>query len=525
MSDFGCVGAGCATAALTPASARSTVLHWPPSSNRPGSPPTERHVSSGEVPPSRSDELEYEGRLAIEVLVVWRGDVLSATHVAAPAAVFVGDAGACDIALPAELVGAGRRCVAVSTSGDVCAVLPAGTHAWLTLPDGSTRSYGEPRAPLALDGSAEPAERLLPLPLGYRAHLCFADLEIQVATVRLGRPCRRVPRIDASLLAALGLSTLTVASAMAVLSRFAPAPGLNRDERAEIARLRVLRTYLTAASERTVEPRPDRRSDSARAAAARPRPRSPAPTESAPGDAELDTEPVAPVEATLALGTVATPAPDPVERRARVREAQRFGIIGLLDWPELNDPKYKYERHLGGEELALMQRLFNPDQKPLDDGPGGLNLSSTGIGGGGKANAIALGALRTADEGRGGGLDRSPGAALEPGAHTARGPSLQRPESVVSDPLAAASIRRAVHAERAALLACYSNAPGIPANAMGAMVRFVVRGDGQLEQVRATDPSLSEDVSRCIERVFLGLTVPNPVARPVHVAYRVALDS
>jgi hypothetical protein len=40
-----------------------------------------------------------------------------------------------------------------------------------------------------------------------------------------------------------------------------------------------------------------------------------------------------------------------------------------------------------------------------------------------------------------------------------------------------------------------------------------------------TDPSLPANVNRCIERVFLGLIVPNPVSRPVQVAYRVVLDS
>jgi hypothetical protein len=137
---------------------------------------------------------------------------------------------------------------------------------------------------------------------------------------------------------------------------------------------------------------------------------------------------------------------------------------------------------------------------------------------------IALGAVGTAAGGEGGGLDRFREATLEPEAHTSRAPPQQRRESIVSDPLAAASIRRAVHAERTALRGCYAHAQGSGA-AMGAMVRFVVLGNGQIEQVSATDPALSAQVSRCIERVFLGLSVPNPVSRPVHVAYRVALDS
>ncbi|HTV25856.1 MAG TPA: hypothetical protein VMG12_44470 [Polyangiaceae bacterium] len=501
------------------------MLHWPPSpSRRP--PADERYELHGHGPPVRSHEVEHAGRLAIEVLILWGGDVLCASHVAAPAAVFVGDASDCDIALPAELLGAERRCVAVGSRGDVCAVLPAGAEAWLMLPDGTMRPCVDPGAPLERERS-EPIERLLPLPLGYRAQLCFAQLEIQVATVRLGRACRRRPRVDTSLSASLGLSALGVASVLAALSRLAPAPGLNHDERAETARLHVLRTYLAAATERAEPPRGDAHAEAARAAAATakaPALAAAAP-EPAPSDAAIDADPIASVEPALELGAAPATERDPIERRAQLQEAREFGIVGMLDWPELNDPKYKFERHLDSEEVALMQRLFNPDQKPLDDGPGGLSLSTTGIGGGGKANVVALGAVRTTGEGEGRGLERHPEGRLDAQLHTARAPSSHQPESISSDPLAAASIRRAVHAERAALRGCYSDARGTALMAMGALVRFVVRGDGQLEQVRATEPALPESVSRCIEHVFLGLSVPNPVARPVHVSYRVALDS
>jgi hypothetical protein len=180
-----------------------------------------------------------------------------------------------------------------------------------------------------------------------------------------------------------------------------------------------------------------------------------------------------------------------------------------------------------GEEVALMKQLFTPESAPFSDGPGGLELSSTGLGGGGRASVVALGAVRTADEGQGGGLDRFPPGNSLRDTHTARAPLPRQLESIDSDPLAAASIRRAVHAERAALRGCYTEAgtPGAPPLALGASVRFVVRGDGQIEQVRAADRALPASVSRCIERVFLGLSVPNPVSRPVHVTYRVALDS
>jgi hypothetical protein len=482
----------------------------------------------GAGPAPGSDEVEHAARIAVEVVVLWSGDVLGVSHFAAPGAVFVGNAGDCDVALPAELLGAERRCVAVSSRADVCVVLPAGAQGWLSLPGGSTRPLGEPMAALGGEPS-DAAERLLPLALGYRAHLCFANLEIQVATVRLGRRSRRTLGVDASVLVSLGLSAFTVASAMAVLSRLTPALGLAHDEQAQNAQLRLLRTYLAAAAERAVESRAE---EPSRAAAAAPLPRhtstrghqggSFAP-DGAPA-ADIEAEPAATAEPTLGLGATPQPARDPIERRRQLQEARSFGIIGMLDWPELKDPKLKFERHMSGEELALMQELFNPEFSPMADGPGGLALSGTGIGGGGKADAIALGAVRTVGEGEGAGLDQLPGAVLA--ARTLAAPPLRQHESIVSDPLAAASIRRAVHAQHARLRGCYADAPGSePALAMGTMVRFVVQGNGRFEQVRAAEPSLPAGVSHCIERVFLGLSVPNPVSRPVQVAYRIALGS
>lgn len=486
----------------------------------------QRYVLRGEGPPVSSDEVEHAARLAIEVRVSWDGDVLFVSHVAAPATVFVGDGSGCDVALPAELLGAERRCVAVSSRGDVCAVLAEDVRGWVTLPDGTTRPFDDPRAALA-HGPAEPAERLLPLPLGHRAHLCWASLEIQVASVPLGRRCPRSLDADVAPLAAFALCAVGIAGVLLLLSRLAPAPGLNHDERDQHRRVRLLRSYLGAAAQRAPD-RAELRTEAARTAIlTRPRRplREPAARDGASTGAELDTPPAPALDLGLALDAGTTPARVAIQRRAQIEEARRFGVIGMLDWPELNDPRLAYERQLDSGELALMQRLFNPDQKPIDDGPGGLNLSGTGIGGGGRANAIALGDVRTADEGQGGALDRFRGAALEPSRHVARPPAPEQPESVVSDPLAAASIRRAVRARRAALRGCYADAIGTPAGAAGALVRFVVRGNGQVEQVRATEHSLPDTVTRCIERVFLGLSVPNPVERPVHVAYRVALDS
>ena len=61
---------------------------------------------------------------------------------------------------------------------------------------------------------------------------------------------------------------------------------------------------------------------------------------------------------TLWLDGDALPAHDPVERRTQLREARKYGMIGLLDWPELKDPTLKYCRE--SFRFALLEARPSP---------------------------------------------------------------------------------------------------------------------------------------------------------------------
>jgi hypothetical protein len=513
------------------------VHHWPPSSDALTTRSPERYVLPGGGPAAASDELEHRTRLAIEVIVLWRGDVLSVAHLSPPGAFFVGgSSSACDVALPVELLGARRLCVAVGSRSEVSAVLPPQARGWLALPDGSLRPF----APSPMAPESEPSasgERLLPLGPGQRAHLCFEDLEIQVAPVAAGRAPggRRSLGFEGATLAYFGLSALSVAGVLSLLSLAVPPLGLNQDERAATEQLYVLQSYLTASAERSLKLEREAAEKAAQTSAAasprlaRPLPppaRSPAPRDDEEDEAAAQSasDPLLTVDSELALDAAATPT-EPGERRSQIKQARGFGMIGLFkdNFEALNDPQLKYRREMTGEEHALLQQLFNPDSAGHYDPPGGLALSGTGIGGGGQADEVALGAVRTVAKGEGGGLERFSQLGSPMGSHRPHPPQLRHGNGLVANGLPPALLRRSIGAQFSRLRACYEAALADgPTLAGRVVVDFVVLPDGHVDSVSAQSAELPAGVRSCIEGVFGSLQLPSLEA-PVHVAYPLEL--
>src|SRR6185295_16623344 len=87
-----------------------------------------------------------------------------------------------EVSLPTEWLGSERLCVAVGSRSEISAVLPAHARCWCRLPDGTTLPLQAGSDPAhTTDHPLSTTERLLPLGLGYRAHLCLGEIEIQVA--------------------------------------------------------------------------------------------------------------------------------------------------------------------------------------------------------------------------------------------------------------------------------------------------------------------------------------------------------
>ena len=501
---------------------------WPPRSHAcssGSSGPPQRYVLRGEGPPAAPDEVEQHARLAIEVIVSWCGDVLTVRHLSPPGAFFVGGSGSCcDLSLPVELLGSERQCIAVGSRSEVSAVLPAHARAWLTLPDGTTQSL-QPGSATALGATrSRSSDRLLPLGLGYRVHLCWGAIEIQVAPVAAGRaPAgRRSLGFEPAALAYFGLSSLSVAGIFALLSLLAPPLGVILDERAESERLYLLQSYLTASAERVEGLRAQAPQPSAPVvltAAVRRAARASAPPSALPSDelqAELSAaEPRAVVEDTEAAPRTAR------EHQEALVEARSFGMIDTLrkNMEALADPRIPFRRELDSESVATMQQLFHPDSSLGEEGPGGLALSGTGLRGGAEGNIIALGAVRTAGSGEGGELERFSRVGRFTGSYRPQPPPLGHGEHVVPDRLPSV-VRRTVNAHLVQLRRCYEEGlADNPTLTGGAIVHFTVHSDGHVDPVDTAGSALPARVRGCIESVFRGLSFPPPESSPAHVEY------
>lgn len=91
---------------------------------------------------------------------------------------------------------------------------------------------------------------------------------------------------------------------------------------------------------------------------------------------------------------------------------------------------------------------------------------------------------------------------------------------ITSDPLPTATIRRVLQPERGTLHRCFAQAYADTLLPASALLRFIVRHDGRVADVTASEPALPAVVLSCIEGVFYGLSFPNPELRPVQIAYR-----
>jgi hypothetical protein len=474
-------------------------------------------VLRGAGPPAPPEEIELAAVLALEAVVLWHGDVLAVRHLRLPGTCVVGGPrSSCDVSLPVELFGAEGQCVALGSRTEAFAVLPGHVRGWVTQLDGTTHAFE------AAAGAAQ-TERLLPLARGQRAHLCFGEIEVQVAAVAAGRAPAR-PRsfgFDADTLLYFGLSSLSIGGLVAALALLTPPLDLDGQERAAAERVALMRRYLSASLEREskrVQARP-----AAAAPAAPPATLSspaddldPPPRESAP-QASADAAP----DAEVLDGTPSSAQ----EREAQAKAARRFGMIGLLEsMKALYDPNLDvHRRELGGSELAAMQQMFEGESLGSGPGPSGLALSGTGLGGGGRANVVALGAVRTAGEGQGGDLDALTQAGHITGVQRPAAPRLRAETETAR--VAASEIRRTVNGSSAQLRACY--APGGPDTAIRvgtALLRFVVKPGGHVGDVDVSGSSAAAaHVRACVARVFNGLSFPDPGASALTVTYPLEL--
>ncbi|HVJ21064.1 MAG TPA: AgmX/PglI C-terminal domain-containing protein, partial [Polyangiaceae bacterium] len=234
--------------------------------------------------------------------------------------------------------------------------------------------------------------------------------------------------------------------------------------------------------------------------------------------------------------------PDPhIARQSALRDAQEFGMIGLLNSGASGDPNAptapwgREESMAKGAAPAAEAPPPAPaasapagnmwgDQIGDASGAGGLGLSGIGDGGGGKApEGIGLGNIGTLGTGAGNGTGQGFGSGHGRlgGSQKSKGPSVKMGAVTVNGRLPPEVIQRIVRQNFGRFRMCYEQ--GLqrnPAIEGRVGVRFVIDKLGAVTNVSNGGSDLPDSgVLSCVLSAFYGLGFPQPEAGIVTVNY------
>ena len=220
--------------------------------------------------------------------------------------------------------------------------------------------------------------------------------------------------------------------------------------------------------------------------------------------------------------------PDPhIARQAALKEAQEFGMIGLINVGAGGDPNaptapWGREESSGNDPLSARGNMWG-DAIGDAFGAGGLGLSGVGEGGGGRGEGIGLGNIGTLGHGAGTGTGQGfgNGHGRLGGAHQTKSPSLRQGATQVNGRLPPEVIQRIVRQNFGRFRLCYENGLRNNPNLQGRVaVRFVIGRDGAVSNVSNGGSDMPDGgVVSCVVRAFFGLSFPTPEGGIVTVTY------
>jgi hypothetical protein len=483
-------------------------------------------VKSG--PDVAPDEVELSHVPAVEVMILWGTNVLHVSHLTPPRNFYVGEEEgknfACDFFIPAEKIGTTRMPVVVGDRMSAAVVIPPGAKGFIEMP-------GQPR--LSVDEArqrAQPSSELagghqFALPAGAKARIEVDAFVFQVATVNAGKPIKKglSSGVDWAVFAYFGLSFASVGAFIGAMAFFVPPLGLTDDEEINQDQLYLIQQYLNAAAEREQEEKE---------------------TEQVSEDNADNKEGGTGTRAKGEEGSMGNPTskatnkryavqgpkdnPDPhIARAAALREAQEFGMIGLLNTGAAGDPNaptapWGRDTSLGTDEISARGNMWG-DEIGDAFGAGGLGLSGIGEGGGGRGEGIGLGSIGTLGHGAGTGTGQGFGSGHGRlgGSHKTRAPKVRMGQTTVSGRLPPEVIQRIVRQNYGRFRMCYEQGLSRNPNLEGRVqVRFVIGRDGSVSNVQNGGSDLPDSgVVSCVISAYYGLSFPQPEGGIVTVVY------
>ncbi|HSO30852.1 MAG TPA: AgmX/PglI C-terminal domain-containing protein [Labilithrix sp.] len=496
----------------------------------PNQPFTYSMIKSG--PDVHPDEVEGHAA-AVEVLVKWDTNTLHVSHESPPKTFFVGEEPGCDYFVPSEVLGTTRAPVVVARGVSAALVMLPRSSGTVEIPGQGTFTFHD----LIQAGRARPSAEMsgahefdLPTNAKAKMELEGSGLTFEISAVNAGKapPVGAFSSFEPAAYMFIGLSFLLHIGIVASMAFFMPKMNGDDSEAIDRDQLLLMQKMLNAAAEREQE--------------------------------EKKTEEVADNNADQKEGGTGTRAkgeegsmgnpntnavnkrygvqgpqdnPDPhLARQAAMKEAQEFGMIGLINVGAGGDPNaptapWGREESSGNDPLSARGNMWG-DAIGDAFGAGGLGLSGVGEGGGGRGEGIGLGNIGTLGHGAGTGTGQGfgNGHGRLGGAHQTKSPSLRQGATQVNGRLPPEVIQRIVRQNFGRFRLCYENGLRTNPNLQGRVaVKFVIDRAGAVSTASDGGSDLPDQgVVGCVVRGFGNLSFPQPEGGIVTVVYPIIFN-
>ena len=493
----------------------------------PSQPYTFSLMKSG--PEVHPDEVETHAA-AIEVIVKWDQNTLHVQHSSPPKSFYVGEE-ASDYFIPSEQLGTTRAPIVVARGGGATLIMLPRSSGTVEVPGQGTFTFedlissGRARSSSEMSGAHE-----YDLPTNAKAKMNLeGGLTFEVSNVNAGKspPVGAFSSFEPAAYMFIGLSFLLHIGIVASMAFFMPKMGNDDAEAIDRDQLLLMQKMLNAAAEREEEQKE---------------------TEQQPDQADQK-EGGTGTRAKGEEGSMGNPntkdtnkrygvqgpqdnADPHIARQAALKEAQEFGMIGLINVGAGGDPNaptapWGRDDSLGNDPLSARGNMWG-DAIGDAFGAGGLGLSGVGEGGGGHGEGIGLGNVGTLGHGAGTGTGQGfgNGHGRLTGAHQTKAPTLRQGATQVNGRLPPEVIQRIVRQNFGRFRLCYENGLRDNPTLSGRVsVKFVIDRSGAVSTAQDGGSELPDQgVISCVVRGFGNLSFPQPEGGIVTVVYPIIFN-
>lgn len=496
----------------------------------PSQPYTFSLVKSG--PDVHPDEVESHAA-AIEVIVKWDTNTLHVAHNSPPRSFYVGEEAGSDYFVPSEVLGTTRAPVVVARGVTAALVMLPRSSGTVEIPGQGSFSFQE----LVSSGRARPSAELsgahefeLPSNAKARMELEGTGLVFEVSAVNAGKapPVGVFASFEPAAYMFIGLSFLLHVGIVASMAFFMPRMGNDDAEAIDRDQLLLMQKMLNAAAEREqeekqTEQQPDQNADNKEGGTG---------TRAKGEEGSMGNPNTKDTNKRYGVQGPQDNADPHVARQAALKEAQEFGMIGLINVGGGGDPNaptapWGRDDSLGNDPLSARGNMWG-DAIGDAFGAGGLGLSGTGEGGGGRGEGIGLGNIGGLGHGAGTGTGQGFGSGHGrlTGAHQTKSPSLRQGNTQVNGRLPPEVIQRIVRQNFGRFRLCYENGlRNNPTLSGRVSVKFVIDRSGAVSTAQDGGSELPDQgVISCVVRGFGNLSFPQPEGGIVTVVYPIIFN-